>query len=335
MKLFGCRSPKQQKEEDLDEANRHIIGISQQETYDELSDTSSSSRRVSADDLPKIARRFSQKLFGTNTVENSSTSSSSNNHNYNNSLTVPEVERSRAVSNPLPSTTSGNTTSRTAVKHASRSSITLVPLTDREKKKIYTGKLKTIRNIADGGFSRVYEVEGIDGSPLVGRMAMKELILASSSIEDNNSSVNRRLTSDKIQLSLSKRINDEISMFQKLSTHDNIVTYLDSYIDEDTHTVYILQELCDMNLKNCILNQMNKISDTMILEWCRTLARVLDYVHSQGIIHRDIKPANILFKKEKVDNRYMLVLKLCDFGLSKVCSCFPCVSLHLTNFHFL
>ncbi|MCP4041747.1 MAG: HDOD domain-containing protein, partial [Gammaproteobacteria bacterium] len=46
------------------------------------------------------------------------------------------------------------------------------------------------------------------------------------------------------------------------------------------------------------------------LDLARTVASVLDYAHSQGVIHRDIKPRNILFRGENE-------LVLTDFGLAK------------------
>lgn len=229
------------------------------------------------------------------------------------------AERGRAKSSPtLPASSPASTEVFQKKNEHIIHSNSLLEL--KEKKKIYHGKIKIIRNIADGGFSRVYEVEGLTGCPFTGKMAMKELILASPSSLDNSNN-NKTTTSatrrDKIQASMLKRITDEIEMFKKLSVHENVVKYFDCYVDEESNTVYILQELCDMNLKNCMQNQIDKINDKLILDWCRTLAKVLQYVHSQDIIHRDIKPANILFKRVKVNDQYKLVLKLCDFGLSK------------------
>lgn len=45
------------------------------------------------------------------------------------------------------------------------------------------------------------------------------------------------------------------------------------------------------------------------------LDRVLDFLHSKGIIHRDIKPENLLLCKKKSGRH---VLKLADFGWSVV-----------------
>lgn len=52
------------------------------------------------------------------------------------------------------------------------------------------------------------------------------------------------------------------------------------------------------------------IDEKTAIRVLRSLANVLGFVHSQGIIHRDIKPANILFRQDET-------LVLTDFGIAK------------------
>lgn len=46
--------------------------------------------------------------------------------------------------------------------------------------------------------------------------------------------------------------------------------------------------------------------------WVLFMKFRLKYLHSANIIHRDLKPANVLI------NTKGLVVKICDFGLSRV-----------------
>ncbi len=123
-----------------------------------------------------------------------------------------------------------------------------------------------------------------------------------------------------VQSTLIERVREEIRVFRHLSQHENVVGYVDSFIDEQRGRVYIFQELCDLNLKMCLERQMDRITDQLMLHWCRTISNVLLHIHDNGYVHRDIKPANILLKREvdPVDSsKKVLSLKVCDFGLSK------------------
>ena len=51
--------------------------------------------------------------------------------------------------------------------------------------------------------------------------------------------------------------------------------------------------------------------------FCFDILQGLKFLHSVGIIHMDIKPANLLLSTKVIEDEYSIV-KICDFGLSKV-----------------
>ena len=90
---------------------------------------------------------------------------------------------------------------------------------------------------------------------------------------------------------------------------------LDNYRE---NYVYIQMELCSQNLETMseILNDFSEEKFKTIKYFIRyqlfvDIIEGLNYLHSKNVIHRDLTPQNILFTED-------CVLKLCDFGLSKV-----------------
>jgi serine/threonine protein kinase len=91
--------------------------------------------------------------------------------------------------------------------------------------------------------------------------------------------------------------------------HENIVHLLASF--QEGEKVVMVQEYADGSDLFALLHKYGgrlseRLAVQMILD---PFLRVLQYLHSRGIMHRDIKPENILFTKS-------MVLKLGDFGLA-------------------
>jgi serine/threonine protein kinase len=49
------------------------------------------------------------------------------------------------------------------------------------------------------------------------------------------------------------------------------------------------------------------------------MLEALRYIHSRGIIHDDIKLDNLLMETAEREDEYNKI-KVCDFGLSQICS---------------
>ena len=108
---------------------------------------------------------------------------------------------------------------------------------------------------------------------------------------------------------------------------DYIVNYYNSwteqkYIDNQFITfLYIQMELCEQNLKTFIelINELNEEKSEKLKYFIRSellveVIECINYLHSKNIFHRDLKPQNILI----IVRKNKRIVKLCDFGLSKV-----------------
>ena len=104
----------------------------------------------------------------------------------------------------------------------------------------------------------------------------------------------------------------EISILRNLS-HENIEKILDIIITDTK--LYLVLEFMEYDLEKFY----NKLSSGKLTNYSPeeltkiTLKQILkgvEYCHSKKIIHRDLKPQNILLNKD-------LIIKLCDFGLSR------------------
>ncbi len=107
-----------------------------------------------------------------------------------------------------------------------------------------------------------------------------------------------------------------------LIAHQNIVRFFGEEIVDEL--IHIKMELARCNLK---LFQADKceepISKDVFFHFAMQIMKGVKYLHKQDISHRDIKPQNVLvfwsgemmFKR---DGMLHVVLKLCDFGLSRI-----------------
>jgi calcium/calmodulin-dependent protein kinase I len=93
--------------------------------------------------------------------------------------------------------------------------------------------------------------------------------------------------------------------------HENVCQIFD--IQEDVDNIYIIMELVQGgNLEDYIKSKMMKFSEIQNISF--SIAKGINFLHSQGIVHRDLKPTNILYDTKENE----IKLKITDFGFSRV-----------------
>ena len=101
-----------------------------------------------------------------------------------------------------------------------------------------------------------------------------------------------------------------------LARHPNIVQYLGTYQDPETHLPVLLMELCDESLTKFLERSPGPLPYHTELSISHDIALALVYLHSNGLIHRDLTGNNILMI---AGTR----AKVTDFGMSKLAKVNP------------
>ncbi|XLS85121.1 hypothetical protein HN51_035287, partial [Arachis hypogaea] len=137
-----------------------------------------------------------------------------------------------------------------------------------------------LHKIGQGTYSTVYKARDVTNQKIV---ALKKVYFDSF----NHESI--------------KFMARKILILRRLN-HRNIIK-LDSLITSQTsHSLYLVFEYMEYDLKGLASNPAIKFSESQVVIG-------LDHCHSHGVLHRDIKGSNIL-----IDNNN--VLKIADFGLT-------------------
>ncbi|KAF2861970.1 Pkinase-domain-containing protein [Piedraia hortae CBS 480.64] len=100
-------------------------------------------------------------------------------------------------------------------------------------------------------------------------------------------------------------VNEIIVM--KDSRHDNIVNFVDAFLQEETLELWVVMEYMEGGSLTDVIDNNDGISEDQIATICGETCKGLVHLHSQNIIHRDIKSDNVLLSSRGA-------VKITDFG---------------------
>ncbi|ORY86576.1 Pkinase-domain-containing protein [Neocallimastix californiae] len=145
----------------------------------------------------------------------------------------------------------------------------------------------SLQQIGRGGTSKVYKVLSQEGK-----------ILALKKIDINGS--------DKTAF---QGYINEINLLNHLKNNSRIIQLMDSEINRDTNSIYMVMECGEIDLARLLQKEGNKISISSIKMYWEQMLKAVHAIHEENIIHSDLKPANFLLVGG--------ALKLIDFGIAK------------------
>ncbi|KAF7665004.1 hypothetical protein LDENG_00156670 [Lucifuga dentata] len=105
---------------------------------------------------------------------------------------------------------------------------------------------------------------------------------------------------------------EEIEILLRYGQHLNIITLKDVF--DDGQFMFLVQDLLrGQELLDRILT-VPKFTERDASDIMCTLAKTVEYLHSQGVVHRDLKPSNIRYSD---DSGLPECIRICDFSFAK------------------
>lgn len=141
-----------------------------------------------------------------------------------------------------------------------------------------------------GGLSTVYQATDIETTSRVAVKAFRS----------------EGRTDDVIEESFRR----EVQALSDLS-HPNIVRILDSGRDDDNGVHFVVMEWVELDLSAAMAPGRYPDWESYYLAVGKGVLDALAFAHTRSTAHRDVKPSNVLLTEQGV-------VKLCDFGISKI-----------------
>lgn len=113
---------------------------------------------------------------------------------------------------------------------------------------------------------------------------------------------------------LAKRLLRELKIM-RLMCHDNTLSIDSIQLPRSIrklNEIYVITELMETDLSS-LIKSGHMIKDEHCSFFLYQLLRGVKYMKSANVVHRDLKPRNILLNRD-------CELKICDFGLARVCN---------------
>ena len=112
-----------------------------------------------------------------------------------------------------------------------------------------------------------------------------------------------------------RRFEEECRLLS-LARHPNVVQYLATYRDPETHLPVLLMELCEESLCRFLERLVGPLPYHIEVNISHDIALALCYLHTNGLIHRDLTGNNVLMIAG-------VRAKVTDFGMSKLAGINP------------
>ena len=109
---------------------------------------------------------------------------------------------------------------------------------------------------------------------------------------------------------LPKPIFREMESLRQLQPCAWIVQLFDVFVTESA--LLLVLEYVETDLSKLIANMRDHFTQSEVKYFSLSLFKAIAFCHAKSIIHRDIKPSNVLISQRGE-------VKLCDFGLARVC----------------
>lgn len=105
-------------------------------------------------------------------------------------------------------------------------------------------------------------------------------------------------------------IRGEVKILKELR-HPNVIHLREIFATEEY--VYLVMEYAKGGALVDVVVKDGKLSESFTAACVMQVASALEFMHANGVVHRDIKPENVLVSDIKTR-----LVKVCDFGLSKI-----------------
>jgi tRNA A-37 threonylcarbamoyl transferase component Bud32 len=167
------------------------------------------------------------------------------------------------------------------------SATSFVPL--EPDRKLQSGRIKIVRQLAFGGLSAIYLAQENEKEMVV----IKEAVVPANADEHTHAKA-------------AELFDREARLLIKLD-HPHIAKVFDHF-QEDNRSYMVLEYIRGQDLRQ-LVKQNGAQPEEIVLNWARQIASILSYLHSQDppIIHRDLTPDNLVRKEDDT-------ITLIDFG---------------------
>ncbi|KAL0487557.1 serine/threonine-protein kinase Nek1 [Acrasis kona] len=146
----------------------------------------------------------------------------------------------------------------------------------------------------------------------IGSGSYGNVFVVHSKIDPSKRYVMKRVPMTGMSAKEKKSANQEVSLLKTLQ-HPNIVSYRDSFMDNNDKDLCIVMTYCQGgDLSSRIKAYKGQpIPEEQVVRWFIQIALAIEFIHTRRVLHRDLKTQNVFLTKTGQ-------IKLGDFGIARV-----------------